>query len=181
MPMRQKYQSVRSTSLSDWIGSPTMGPTLLCHLRARSASIRALWEALLHLEVVSGSLANPDTLDYLIPDSLEQVFALIATLSSAPRAMKAATVRPPEYACGNNPYLAYYAAGEQALLVALVILRAEMPADKRREIDLGESRLAVRWLARSEIDTFCDVCTHRGVASRCRHAVAVGKRDGVGQ
>ncbi len=150
-----------------------MAPRILHYLRARRTAIITQWEALLRVERVNGPLANPDTLAYLIPDSLEQVFTTLAKLSHDPFSRRAAKAPLPSCDCGNNPFLAYFVAGEQALVEGMVLLQAGLPLDERHQSDVGEIMLAVRRLARSEIDTFCSVCNHRGVASRCRHALAV--------
>ena len=151
-----------------------MTPALLQGLRARHTAIRNQWEALLRVERMSGPLANPDTLVYLIPDSLEQIFSILAGGTSPRPPSGRASSYLPACGCGNNPYLAYFLAGEQALVEAVILLQAEFHPEGRQKRDVSEIILTMRQLARSEIDTFCGVCSHRGVAHGCRHAVAAG-------
>lgn len=150
-----------------------MSPEILQQLRALSPVLRETWEAGLRLAPINGPLANPDTLRHLIPDSLRRIFLSLARPSRAPLSLQAARARLPACDCGNNPYLAYFTTGEQALMEIMVRLQARMPPLERRQSDLAEVVFAVRRLANSEIDAFCGVCTHRGTASNCRHAVAM--------
>jgi hypothetical protein len=146
-----------------------MTPERLRDLEARRVSIRDRWETLLHLEPVSGPLANPDALAHLIPETLERVFALLAKPARVPVSVMAAKACVPKCDCGHNPYLAYFVAAEQALVEAAVLLQSEAPAVARRQGDVAEVMLAVRRLARLEIDTFCGACMHRCVDPKCRH------------
>jgi len=148
-----------------------MTPAFLQGLRARRSAIRNQWEALLRVEGMSGPLANPDTLVYLIPDSLEQIFSMLAEGATARQPSGRASSHLPACGCGNNPYLAYFLAGEQALVEAVILLQAELHPEGRLKRDVSEIILTMRQLARSEIDTFCGVCSHRGLAQGCRHAV----------
>lgn len=149
-----------------------MAPDVLEKLQARSPAIRERWETLLRGEPVSGPLANPDAMVHLIPETLERVFAALARKSRAPLSIRAARSVVPDCECGNNPYRAYFIAGEQALCEAAVLLQAEQPASDRRQSDLAEILYTVRRLARADIDAFCGICVHRGVAAHCRHAAA---------
>jgi hypothetical protein len=123
---------------------------------------------------MSGPLANPDTLVYLIPDSLDDILAILAKESPAPQSSPRAKTHLPACNCGNNPYLAYFLAGEQALVEAVVLLQAALRPEQRHKSDVSEIILTMRQLARSEIDTFCGVCSDRGAARNCRQAVAAG-------
>lgn len=151
-----------------------MGSRFLHLLRARSDTIRTQWEALLRVERVSGPLANPDVLIYLIPSSLEKILSAVARPSRAPVSLRTAKSCVPLCECGNNPYAAYFLAGEQALVEAAVLVQSELPAAERQKSDLAAIMLAVRRLARDEIDAFCGACSHRQMAPGCRHAVGVG-------
>lgn len=147
-------------------------PERLLTLQTRATSIRGRWEVLLHVEPVSGPLANPDVLAHLIPLTLEQVFKLLAKPARAPISVSAAKACVPRCECGNNPYLAYFLAAEQVLVEAVVLLEAELPASERRQSDVAEVMLAVRRVARLEIDTFCGACVQRCVDANCRHLAA---------
>ncbi len=146
-----------------------MSPERLRDLRTRSPVIRQRWETLLRVEPINGPLANPDALAHLIPQTLEQVFVLLAKQARAPISVMAAKACVPRCECGHNPYLAYFVAAEQALVEAVVLLEAELPAKDRRPGEVAEMMLAVRRLARREIDTFCGACVHRCVDAKCRH------------
>lgn len=151
-----------------------MGSRFSHLLRARSDAIRSQWEALLRVEYVSGPLANPDVLIYLIPGSLEKILSAVAKASRMSVSLQAAKLCVPRCECGNNPYSAYFIAAEQALAEAAVLVQSELPAPARRKSDIAAVMLAVRRLARAEIDAFCGACSCRKIAPRCRHAMAVG-------
>ena len=150
-------------------------PERLQSLQTRAPSIRGRWEILLHVEPVNGPLANPDALTHLIPQTLEQVFTLLAKPARAPVSVAAAKACVPRCECGHNPYLAYFLAAEQVLVEAIVLLEAELSASARRQSDVAEVMLAVRKIARLEIDTFCGACVHRCGDAKCRHLPATAK------
>lgn len=150
-----------------------MTPDLLENLRANTAKIRDRWEALLRVERVNGPLANPDALVHLIPQTLGSVLSSLIRKPRAKASFEAAmSERLPICDCGCNPYLAYFTAGEQALVETVVLLQAEQPTNGHSETDVAQVICAIRSLARSEIDTFCGVCTHHGV-SGCRFVSTV--------
>jgi len=138
-------------------------------LQSRTTAISARWEALLRIEPVNSPLANPDALAHLIAQSQKQVFTLLAKPARAPVSVAAAKACVPNCECGHNPYLAYFLAGEQALVEAMVLLEAELSVGERRQSDVAEVMLAVRRCARLEIDTFCGACAHRCLDAKCRH------------
>lgn len=146
-----------------------MTPAVVRDLRACSPAIRFHWEALLRLEPVNSPLANPDALAHLIPHSLEEIFLRLGKYSRVPVSISAARAQLPNCECGNNPYRAYFVAGEQAVTEAFVLLQSELPAESRRSTDMAELIFAIRRLARSNIDAFCGVCVNRGTAPHCRH------------
>jgi hypothetical protein len=145
--------------------------TILQKLRARQPFIARHWEALLRVEPVNGPLANPDTLVHLIPQSMEAVFAALG------RPLRAYSIPAPkdcllDCRCGNNPYIAFYTAAEQAWVEALVLIQFEQPPFERDPGEVAAIKFVLRHLARDEIDAFCGICVHRGKAAHCRHAVA---------
>lgn len=146
-----------------------MTPDHLGDLRARSVGIQERWKTLLRLEPVSGPLANPDALVHLIPETLERIFELLAKPARVPISILAAKACVPKCDCGNNPYLAYFVAAEQAFVEAAVLQQSELAPAERRPGEVAEVMLAVRRLARMEIDTFCGACVHRCVDRSCRH------------
>lgn len=150
-----------------------MDPDLLQRLRSNSAAIHVSWETLLRMEPISGPLANPDALARLIPTSVARVLLAFAHRGAGPHSLEAARAdRLPACDCGNNPYLAYFVAGERAFIEAAVLHQTALPPDKRKQSDLAEIVSAIREYGRSEIDTFCTVCTHHGAAVKCRHVTS---------
>ena len=150
-----------------------MPPEILDRLRARSATIHVRWEALLRIEPVASPLANPDALSRLIPDSIARVFATLAGDKRAPITLREARAdHLPPCDCGHNPYKAYFVAGEQAFVEAVVWLQAEAPHEAHPERDVADVIRAVRQLGRNEIDTFCGICVHHSKAVHCRHTPA---------
>ena len=126
----------------------------------------------MRIERVSGPLANPDALVHLISPTLAQLFKILGVPWRNPPTLSSARgARLPACECGNNPYLAYYIAGEQALTEAVVLLQADLPPTRRKESDVAETIYALRQLAREDIEAFCGLCNHRGCAVKCRHAL----------
>jgi len=141
-----------------------MQANLLSAMRARRPSIRTRWVDLLRAEPVTTPLANPDTLVHLIDQTLDDVFAALAAMQEADRiAAAAAVVARAHCECGRNPLLAYFLAGEQALLEALVLAQVDTtgltPTD--RSTSVAALYVTVRTLARGEIESFCALCQHR--------------------
>jgi len=134
-----------------------MSPAFLRTLRARRATIRSRWEALLRIERVTTPLANPDTLVYLFNQTLDEVFALLAAPGER------GPLLPLPEGCACNPFRAYYVAGEQALLEALVLAQAARPggAAERAEA-VAELKLAVNTIAGRDIDSMNGLCLHCG-------------------
>jgi hypothetical protein len=152
-----------------------MDQTLISALRARTSTIRDRWEALLRVEHVSGPLANPDTLTYLIPSSIDQILTKLAQPNSKPVSLEAArALARPACNCGCNPYLAYYVAGEQALIEVFVQTQSETTNLTNREADLAAFFMTVRTLSTEDIEAFCEICTHRCARKGCRFGVDAG-------
>jgi hypothetical protein len=142
-----------------------MHESFLHDLRARRAEIHARWEALLRTERVNTPLANPDALVHLIDWTLDQILAGLRHTGAKRRheARPVAAEPRPECLCGRNPLLAFFVAGEQALLETLVLLQASAskldPAE--RDDELAELYRVIRGISRREIESFCAVCQHR--------------------
>lgn len=139
--------------------------SLLNSLCARRFAIHARWDTLLRTERVTSPLASPDALVHLIEWALDQIFTLLRDPTVRKRAEHAGgrgTARP-VCPCGRSPLLAFFLAGEQALLEALVLEQAaHLPIDpEERDAALAELYYVVRTLARREVDAFCAVCQHR--------------------
>ncbi len=134
-----------------------MLPSLEQALLRHRTEIRVRWIELLLVEPVTSPLANPITKVFLIAGTLDQVFDAIRR-GEPPR-----PVVLPECPCGNNPHLAYFRAGTQALHEALILVQTE-----EAELDPGERDSAfaeldsiIRRRARREIEDFCSFCEHR--------------------
>lgn len=130
----------------------------------------------MRIEPVRTPLANPDALVHLIRTTVSEILRAVAKLPAGPaRSLKSVqSVRLPTCECGNNPYLAYFIAGEQAMVETLVLLQAELPPSDRLEADVADVIHVVRETARGEIEAFCGLCTHRCAVPQCRHAMAAG-------
>jgi len=142
-----------------------MQESLLTSLCAQRPAIHARWDTLLRTERVTSPLAYPDALVHLIEWALDQIFAALrdpATRRKAEHAGGRAMARP-ECPCGRSPLLAFFLAGEQALLEALVLEQAaHLPIDAHeRDHALNELYYVLRTMARREVDAFCSVCQHR--------------------
>jgi len=133
-------------------------------LSARRAQIRARWEAFLRIERVNTPLANPDTLIYLFDQTLDEVFAALRH----PPARHSAVA--PEHPSEKNPLMAYFVAGEQALLEALILAQADSrelnPVE--RDADLAELKGVVRTIARRDIGSL------EGLSRSRKSGVAAG-------
>ena len=83
------------------------------------------------------------------------------------------------FACFRAIVLAFFLAGEQAMLEALVLEQAaHLPIDPReRDSALTELYYTVRTMARREVDAFCSVCQFKNSANfahnHAHHAHAV--------
>jgi hypothetical protein len=131
--------------------------SLLAALRLRRAGIRVRWIELLFVEPVNSPLANPQTMTFMLDQTLDEVFQALQD-GESPRAAKA-----PQCECGLNPYLAYYRAGVQALHEALVWAQAEAgkitPAERDRAFVELDS--IIRRIAGRDIETFASLCQER--------------------
>lgn len=131
-------------------------------LRDRRAQIRSRWEAFLRVEAVATPLANPDTLVFGINESLGEFFTLLR--QPMPEKLEPEV----ECVCGRNPLLAYYRAGEQAMLEALILVQAEMPKLNPVERDEAFAKLkhVVNAVARREIGAISGVCQQRDESAK---------------
>ena len=123
-------------------------------LQAGRKQICARWEVFLRIERVNSPLANPDTLVYLFDQTLDEVFELLADPLTRRSSAQLAEVSD------KNPLVAYYKAGEQALLEALIQAQAKSPTldPKWRDTDLAKLKLVLRTIARREIVAWEGIC-----------------------
>jgi hypothetical protein len=109
---------------------------------------------MLRAEPTLSPLGNPDTLVYLMDETISGVLKTLRmrSLRQAPHDPRVLRVPLQRHcACGLNPLLSYYATGEVALhAVAVPALVA----------DLDEALTSYHILAQREIDTLCAVCQH---------------------
>jgi hypothetical protein len=117
------------------------------------------WEALLRSEPTLSPLGNPDTLVYLMDETITAVLQSLRQRLLKPAAVNPRALLVPlqrHCACGLNPLLNYYATGELALHAVAAPMLVE---------HLDEALTCYHILARKEIDTLCAVCQHRTAAS----------------
>jgi hypothetical protein len=128
---------------------------IIQRLEGLRSSWKREWEALLRSEPTLSPLGNPDTLVYLMDETIAGVLKSLRTRSLRPVATNSRALLVPlqrHCACGLNPLLNYYATGELALhMVAAPVLAG----------DLDEALTSYHVLAQKEIDTLCAVCQHR--------------------
>ena len=131
-----------------------MQESLLRRLRAQRTQIRSRWEALLRVEKLKTPLANPDTLVYLFDQTLDDIYAALRH-PPVPAAHS-----PRVHGSEKNPLVTYFAAGEQALLEALVHAQAEVKGltPEHRDADFAELKQVMHTLAKKEISTLDEVC-----------------------
>jgi hypothetical protein len=133
-----------------------MEPALVQELRRQRKQIRRRWETFLRLEKATSPLANPDTLVFGVDRSLGEIFSGL---------LRPAGLKPPrgparECGCGRHPLRAYYRAGEQAVLEALVLTQARRaPCEAaQRDREFAEVKAVVTALAQRDIAALAGVC-----------------------
>jgi hypothetical protein len=127
----------------------------LAKLHAARPAIKREWETLLRAEPTLSPLGHPDTLVFLMDETLDQLQAGLQVqplrdwLSQSP-----ALVAPLQRSClcRINPLLNYYTTGELAVRAATVKV---LPPE-----DVEEAVLIFHALAQQEIETLCSVCRH---------------------
>lgn len=117
------------------------------------------------MEPVGSPLGHPDALVHLIDWTLDEIFTGLTNPLARHRASRTRfhADEAPHCACGRNPLLAYFAAGEQAMYEALVLTQAAStdldPIE--RDAAFSELNLLLQQIARREIEAFCGVCQFR--------------------
>lgn len=139
-----------------------MQESLVTSLCAQRPEIHARWDALLRTERVTSPLAYPDSMVHLIDWALDQLFHALREPAVRRRAEHSGgrAVSRPDCPCGKNPLLAFFRAGEQAMLETLVIEQASHRPVEPHERDsaLNELCYAIRAMERREVAAFCAVC-----------------------
>lgn len=139
---------------------------MLHALEAQRTALHERWEALLRVEPVSTPLGQPEALKHMIDFTLKTLFTCLHTphaqkkkhLKSVREWASDRTICP----CGRNPLMAYFVAGEQALLETLILVQASLPdCAETRACAVYELKLAMAHVAHREIETFCALCQLR--------------------
>jgi len=160
-----------------------MQETLVTSLRTRRPHIRARWEDLLRIERASSPLAHPDALVHLIDWSLDEIFQALADplAQRHPARRLSQDGHRNECACGRNPYLAYFAAGEQAVHEALILAQVAVTALKPSDRDntLEEINHVLQHLAHREIEAFCGVCQYRNSSPSVSPGAVLSEAPGL--
>jgi hypothetical protein len=140
-------------------------------LCARRSEIRSRWEALLRIERVNTPLANPAALVFMLDWSLDQIFARLGRMRGHRRSTRHAVSPAHRFhcPCGRNPYLAYFEAGNQALVEALVLAQAARPGldSDERDLALADLKVCLHEISQREIEAFCGVCQYRTESHHC--------------
>ncbi|MDD3179381.1 MAG: hypothetical protein PHQ04_03420 [Opitutaceae bacterium] len=136
-------------------------------LEALRPEIKAKWETLLRVEPVSSPLASPDALVHLIDWTLDTLFHALRAHQTRRHPLRnepaeGVTDFSALCSCGMNPLLAYFVAGEQALLENLVLVQVrDGHSTCERTKTASELKHTLSQVARREIEAFCAVCQHR--------------------
>jgi hypothetical protein len=135
---------------------------VVTQLEALRPAIKREWNHLLRTEPALSPLANPDTLVFLMDETLDQLVQGVRARPSHTTPREAALLLTPlqrRCTCGLNPLLTYYATGELALrAITAAVLGA----------NFEPALLVLHGIARREIDALCGVCCHRNTAA-CLH------------
>jgi len=128
-------------------------------IEAHRAALKREWETLLRTEPTLSPLGNPDTLVFMMDETISNLLELFRQDSPLVSANEKSSPSSPlqrRCACGLNPLLSYYSTGELAMrAVASPFLGAKV----------DELVAVFHNLARREIDTLCSVCCYRQPAS----------------
>lgn len=137
-----------------------MHDVFLRALNQRRAQISDRWEALLRVEPVTTPLGHPDTLVFGIRDALKEILTQVRQPSPEP------PPPPVQCVCGRNPLHAFYRAGEQALLEALVLeqVRHQALTPAQRDSSFAELRSAIDHVKNREIGALASLCQHQAGA-----------------
>ncbi len=134
-------------------------------LAAHRAEIKRKWEVLLRAAPATTPLGNPDTLVYLMDESLHQLFSLFHSKSAhqwLSRHPPASPLIGTGCTCRLNPLINYFIAGQ----AALAFVAQSIPASRHHLDDVAagacvdELLLTFRFLAHRETHAFCEVCQY---------------------
>ncbi len=118
--------------------------------------IKSDWESLLRAEPTRSPLGQPDTLVFLMDETLTRLCEGLRDQSEpswkTPH-QQHLRLSPFSCSCDLNPLLTYFATGELAVRSALL--------GKTNERELEEVLLIFHALAQQEINTMCSICRQR--------------------
>jgi hypothetical protein len=131
-------------------------------LGARRAVIKHLWEAVLRQAPVHTPLGHPDTLIYMMDETLDRLFSLTRSRSTPEWLAEHPLIGPPigkSCRCALNPLLTYFFAAESALVATIRLLKP-CPEFSEHDILVSESQLlfSLHVLGHQEMNAFCEVC-----------------------
>ncbi len=95
-----------------------MQTSMIDRLKQARARIAAEWTQLVMSSSRDNPLAPPETMVHLVGPALDRLFERLSSVEVNPpgKVVRGANTWPPRCACGRNPYLQFYVAGEQALM-----------------------------------------------------------------
>jgi len=143
-----------------------MDERMLHSLEAQRTEMHQRWEALLRVEPVTSPLGQPEALKHMIDYTLSTLFASLRSQHSTKRrnlkSVKDCVTDRGLCPCGRNPLLAYFVAGEQALLETLIFVQTNLPdCAETRAAAVMELKQTMAQVAHREIETFCALCQFR--------------------
>ncbi|MDP2138053.1 MAG: hypothetical protein Q8J74_09375 [Candidatus Didemnitutus sp.] len=142
-----------------------MDESLIQQLEAQRPSFKREWETLLRTEPTLSPLGNPDTLVFMMDETLSDLIKGLRRREQKHQAVNPRSLLVPlqrHCECGMNPLLTYYATGELAVhLVAGNVLK--------QEVELDETLACYHTLAMRELHMLCAVCQHRQSGSGPSH------------
>ena len=121
-------------------------------LEAQRAALKREWEILLRTEPTLSPLGNPDTLVYMMDETIDRLLAELRLHVPTPDQRSQRSPLQRRCLCGLNPLLNYYATGElaiHAVSTSLFGLAVEVPV------------AVFHQMAEREIDMLCSVCCYR--------------------
>jgi hypothetical protein len=134
-------------------------------LDGNRAEIKRKWELLLRAAPTTTPLGHPDTLVFLMDESLEQLFSLFRSQSAHRWFFRhSPSTRPGGMTCHCrlNPLINYFIAGQAALaFVAQTVPRSQHHLDDLTATScVDELMLTFGFLADREIHSFCEACQY---------------------
>ncbi len=140
-----------------------MDQSVIDRIEVLRPAIKREWGALLRAEPTLSPLGHPDTLTYLMDETISQVIKNVRTHTLKSWIQRSPVLLAPlqrHCHCQQNPLLNYYATGELALRAAL---------RPRFEAETCEALLTIYHVkAQQEIETLCAVCQVPREEKTCR-------------